>query len=84
MTNHLLTEDEVKATGKRYHPPYSVLSEAYMFMLKGNLRGARLFHSDVYFVREALRKRSGFFFSLEEVEKAMKAEKWTERSYRRY
>ena len=35
-------------------------------------------HSDVFFVRAALEKRTGIRFQLHEVEAAMKAEGWSE------
>tara|TARA_R110000868_G_scaffold54327_1_gene169997 strand:+ start:172 stop:423 length:252 start_codon:yes stop_codon:yes gene_type:complete len=35
-------------------------------------------HSDVFFVRAALEKRTGIRFSLQQVETAMKAEGWSE------
>lgn len=79
-----LTREEVEASGKLNHPPYSVLSEAFLFMLKNNLRGAKLYHSDVYHARTALHKHSGYWFPLDRVEKAMRQEGWAERSYRRY
>ena len=86
MTKHplCLTEDEVVALGKRNHPPYSVLAEAFLCMLNDDMRSAKLWHSDVYFVREALRKRTGFFFPLDKVAAAMKAEGWREASKRIY
>jgi hypothetical protein len=36
------------------------------------------FHSDVYFVRSALEKHTGFVIPLPAVEKAMRAEGWNE------
>lgn len=86
MTKHplCLTEDEVVTLGKRNHPPYSVLAEAFLCMLRDEMRSAKLYHSDIYFCREALRKRTGFFFPLDRVEKAMKAEGWREASKRIY
>ena len=35
-------------------------------------------HSDVFFVRAALEKRTGIRFALQQVETAMKAEGWSE------
>ena len=37
-----------------------------------------LFHSDVYYVRAALEKKTGFVFPLDRVEDAMRAEGWKE------
>ena len=36
------------------------------------------FHSDVYYVRAAMEKKSGLLFPLSLVEKAMKQEGWKE------
>lgn len=37
-----------------------------------------LFHSDVYYVRAAMEKRTGYVFPLPAVEDAMRAEGWKE------
>ena len=37
-----------------------------------------LFHSDVYYVRAALEKNTGYVFPLDRVEEAMRAEGWKE------
>jgi hypothetical protein len=79
-----LTKEEVEANGAINSIPYSVLSDAFRRMLNEDLKSAKLYHSDVYYVREAMRKRTGFFFPLPDVEKAMRAEGWSERSYRKF
>jgi hypothetical protein len=79
-----LTKEEVTKLGKINSYPYSVMSDASRRMLNDDLKSSKLFHSDVYYVREALHKRTGFWFSLVDVEKAMRSEKWTERSYRKF
>jgi hypothetical protein len=80
----LLTKEEVVSAGKANSYPYSVLSSVSRYMLNDNLRGAKLYHSDVYYVREAMHKRTGWWLPLPDVEKAMRAEGWTERSYRKF
>lgn len=40
-----------------------------------------MFHSDVYYVRAALEKHTGYVFSLLSVEEAMKAEGWKEQRH---
>ena len=37
-----------------------------------------LFHSDVYYVRAAMEKHTGYVFPLDKVEEAMRAEGWKE------
>jgi hypothetical protein len=41
-------------------------------------------HSDVYYVRTALEKHTGFWLPLDRVENAMKAEGWRDRKGNRY
>jgi hypothetical protein len=48
-------------------------------LYKGSLNGVHIPHSDVYFVRAALEKRTGYLFPLNAVEAAMKAEGWRDR-----
>lgn len=79
-----LTREEVEASGKLNHPPYSVLGNAFLRMLQDSFRSAKLYHSDVYYARTALHKHTGYWFPLDRVEKAMRDEKWTERSYRKF
>jgi hypothetical protein len=79
-----MTREEVKAAGKINVAPYSMLSEAYLAMANDTLKYLKLFHSDVIFARYALWKHTGFWFPLDRVEDAMRAEGWIERSYRRY
>jgi hypothetical protein len=85
MTHPLcLTKEEVVKAGKANSFPYSVLSSVSRYMLNDNLRGAKLFHSDIYYIREALHKRTGYWFPLSEVERAAKLEGWEQKSYRKY
>lgn len=84
MTSPLLTKEEVIKLGKINSFPYSVLSSVSRYMLNDNLRGAKLFHSDIYYIREALHKRTGYYFSLTEVERAAKLEGWEQKSYRKF
>ena len=59
--------------------PYSVVSEIYKAIHNEALDNIHIPHSDVYFVRAALEKHTGFLFPLNRVEEAMKAEGWRDR-----
>ena len=83
--NLLLTKEQVELEGLVDRPPYSVVSEVYIAMNKEMLDNIHIPHSDVYFVRAALEKHTGFYFPLDRVEAAMKAEGWKDRAgTRRY
>lgn len=77
--NLLSTREQLEAKGLVDTPPYSVVSEIYIAMNKGVLDNVHIPHSDVYFVRAALEKRTGYLFPLDRVEAAMKAEGWRDR-----
>lgn len=79
----MFTREQLKEQGKLDAFPYSVLSAAFSAMSSGRTdRIKNLYHSDVYYVRAAIEKRSGFLFSLPEVEDAMKLEGWRDRGRR--
>ena len=75
----LSTRKQLESKGLLNTKPYSVVSEVYTAMYKGVLDGVHIPHSDVYYVRVALEKRTGFYFPLDKVEAAMKAEGWADR-----
>jgi len=75
----LLTKDQLEAKGLLQTPPYSVVNEIYIAMNNGCLDNVHIPHSDVYFVRTALEKRTGYWFPLDVVEQAMRAEGWRDR-----
>lgn len=78
--NLLSTREQLEAKGLLNSKPYSVVSEVYIAMNKGVLDNIHIPHSDVYFVRSALEKRTGYYFPLDRVEAAMKAEGWKDRA----
>ena len=81
----LSTKEQLEAKGLLNTTPYSVVSEIYIAMNKGVLDNVHIPHSDVYFVRVALEKHTGYWFPLDRVEAAMKAEGWKDRKgIRRY
>lgn len=60
-------------------PPYSYFNEMLVEVFhKGEAAKNIVFHSDVYFVKAALEKHTGFVIPLPVVEEAMKAEGWYE------
>lgn len=75
----LSTKKQLEEQGLVDTKPYSVVSEIYIAMSKGVLDNVHIPHSDVYFVRAALEKRTGYYFPLDRVEAAMKAEGWKDR-----
>jgi hypothetical protein len=75
----LSTRKEIEEQGLVDTKPYSVVSEIYIAMNKGVLDNVHIPHSDVYFVRAALEKHTGYYFPLDRVEAAMKAEGWKDR-----
>ncbi len=74
-----VTRQQLEAEGKANVSPYSVASEIMKAVHRGNLETTHIPHSDVYFVRAALEKRTGYLFPLDAVEAAMKAEGWRDR-----
>ena len=70
------TSQQLEVLGKLNVPPHSVYSAAMAAMAKGKMDSVPLYHSDVYYVRVALEKHTGFVIPLPLVERAMKAEGW--------
>jgi hypothetical protein len=54
----------------------SVLEDFYAALTGGYLDNLHVPHSDVFFVRAALRERTGTLFPLQAVETAMRKEGW--------
>jgi hypothetical protein len=75
------TRKELETTGEINIPPYSIVSEAYKLLYEGKETKIHIPHSDVYFVRIALEKHSGYFFPLDVVEEAMRMEGWKEQRH---
>jgi hypothetical protein len=75
----LRTKKELDAEGLLYSPPYSVMAQVYIAMHNDRMETVHIPHSDVYFVRTALEKRTGYWFPLDVVEYAMKQEGWNDR-----
>lgn len=75
----LSTREQVEAKGMSNSKPYSVASEIYIAMNNEVLDNVHIPHSDVYFVRVALEKHTGYYFPLDKVEAAMKSEGWRDR-----
>jgi hypothetical protein len=75
-TQQFYTREQLTKRGEIDQPPYSFLSKAFVDLFRGNVEKATLFHSDVIYVRAALEKRTGFVFSLLDVEAAMRAQGW--------
>ena len=73
------TRRQLEVEGKLNIPPHSVYSTAMTAIAKDKIDSVSLYHSDVYYVRAALEKHTGFVIPLPRVEKAMKAEGWTKR-----
>ena len=74
-----VTRKQLEAEGKLFVAPYSVASDIYKAIHRGNVDNTHIPHSDVYFVRAALEKHTGYLFPLDAVEEAMKAEGWRDR-----
>ena len=77
--NILLSREEVEAKGMLNSPPYSVATEVFKALHRDNLDNTHIPHSDVYYVRAALEKHSGYYFPLDVVEQAMREEGWRDR-----
>ena len=75
----MYTRQQLEDRGLLNVPPYSVASSILTAIYKGNLDNVHIPHSDVYFVRAALEKHTGYLFPLDVVEEAMKAEGWKDR-----
>lgn len=79
----LKTRKEVEKEGKLNVFPYSVVSEVYDAMHNNTLDSVHMPHSDVYFVRVALEKYTGYWFPLNVVESAMKLEGWRDKKQKK-
>lgn len=55
-----------------------VLEDFYAALKQDRLESLHVPHSDVFYVRAALRERTGILFPLRDVELAMKREGWNE------
>jgi len=73
------TKEQVNALGLLDVLPYSAAAYVYKAIYKDKAETVHIPHSDVYFVRAALEKHTGFYFPLDRVEEAMKAEGWRDR-----
>lgn len=54
------------------------LEDFYAAVRAGRLDSTHVPHSDVFFVKAALENKTGKTFTLESIERAMKAEGWSE------
>ena len=61
---------------KIYLNDNSVLKEFYEAVKENRLDKIHIPHSDVFFVRAAIEKRSGIKYPLKQIETAMKQEGW--------
>jgi hypothetical protein len=77
--NILLNREAVEAKGLIDSPPYSVASDVFKALHRNQLDSLHIPHSDVYYVRAALEKHTGYYFPLDVVEKAMRDEGWRDR-----
>jgi ABC-type amino acid transport substrate-binding protein len=75
----LLTKEEVENKGLFNSPPYSMSAKVYIGLFKGNIDNVHVPHSDVYYVRTAVEKHTGYYFPLDAVEEAMKTNGWRDR-----
>jgi hypothetical protein len=75
----LSTREQLESKGLLNTKPYSIVAEVYTAMYKGVLDNVHIPHSDVYYTRVALEKHTGYYFPLDRVEAAMKAEGWKDR-----
>ena len=78
MATHLYTRQELEDKGLDNTYPYSMFNLASLALHRGYADKLHLFHSDVYYVRAALEKKTGYVFPLDDVETAMRAEGWKE------
>jgi hypothetical protein len=75
----LLTKEQVEAKGLLNSPPYSYAAKIYIGLFKENLDNIYVPHSDVYYVRASVEKHTGYYFPLDNVEAAMRANGWRDR-----
>jgi hypothetical protein len=78
MATHLYTRQEIEDKGLSNTYPYSMFNQASLALHRGYVDKLHLFHSDVYYVRAAMEKNTGYVFPLDKVEEAMRAEGWKE------
>lgn len=74
----LYTRQQLEDAGLIATYPYSMFTQASLALHRGYVDKLHLFHSDVYYVRAAMEKRTGYVFPLDKVEEAMRAEGWKE------
>lgn len=75
----LLTKEQIESKGLINSPPYSYASKIFIALNKGSLDNVYIPHSDVHYVRAAVEKRTGYYFPLDAVEKAMRLDGWKDR-----
>ena len=75
----LLTKEQVETKGLLASPPYSLAAKIYIGLFKGNIENIHVPHSDVYYVRASVEKQTGYYFPLDAVEEAMRANGWRDR-----
>ena len=75
----LLTKEQVAAKGLLNSPPYSYAAKIYIALHRGSLDNVYVPHSDVFYVRASVEKETGFYFPLDNIEEAMKANGWRDR-----
>ena len=78
MATTLYSRQQLEDAGLTNTYPYSMFTQASLALHRGYVDKLHLFHSDVYYVRAALEKNTGYVFPLDKVEEAMRAEGWKE------
>ena len=81
MATTLYTRQQLEDAGLSNTYPYSMFTQASLALHRGYVDKLHLFHSDVYYVRAAMEKRTGYVFPLDKVEEAMRAEGWREQRH---
>jgi hypothetical protein len=74
-----VTRDEVERQGLLNVAPYSVAADIMKALHRGNLDNVHIPHSDVYFVRAAIEKNTGYYLPLDVVEQLMRERGWRDR-----
>lgn len=75
----LLTKEQVEAKGLLNSPPYSYAAKIFIGLNRGSLDNVYVPHSDVYYARAAIEKRTDYYFPLDTVEQAMRVDGWKDR-----
>lgn len=75
----LLTKEQVEIKGLLASAPYSMAAKIYIGLSKGNIENVHVPHSDVYYVRASVEKKTGYYFPLDAVEEAMRSNGWRDR-----